>query len=308
MRTLVTGGSGFIGSNLTRRLLELNHEVRVMGNLSTGRKQNLEEIMKDIEFIKADIRDMEAVKKSVKGMDYVFHEAALPSVPRSIEDPVTTNEVNVTGTLNVLRAAQKAGVKRLVYASSSSVYGDSPTLPKKETMTPNPISPYAVSKLVGEYYCTVFHKAYGLEAISLRYFNVYGPRQNPDSEYAAVIPKFITSALSNRPLEIHGNGEQTRDFSYVDDVVQANILSLTAKKAPGEVINISYGDRISLNELVELLNKLLGKNLKPVYTDPRPGDVKHSLADISKARELLGYEPKHDVESGLRKTIEWFSA
>lgn len=306
-RALVTGGAGFIGSNIAIELVKRGYDVRVIDNLETGRLSNLNQVKKDIKFIRGSICNPRTLRKAVKGVDYVLHQAALPSVPRSIKDPVKTNYVNVNGTLNVLVAARDAGVKRVVYASSSSVYGDTPKLPKTENMKPNPKSPYAIGKLVGEYYCRVFHDVYGLETVSLRYFNVYGPRQNPKSQYAAVIPKFIKTMMKNKAPTVYDDGKQSRDFTYVDDIVRANILAIkTSKKASGEIFNIANGEKTTVNQLVMSLNRILGKKVKPNYTKPRSGDVKHSLASISKATKILKFRPQYTLEKGLRETIKHF--
>ena len=307
---LVTGGAGFIGSHIVERLVQEGQHVRVIDNLSTGKWENIEPFLEEIEFIEGDIRDLELVRKAMDGVDYVLHQAAVPSVPRSVKDPVTTNSVNVEGTLNILIAARDAGVKRVVYASSSSVYGDTPVLPKHEDMKPQPRSPYAVSKLAGEFYCQVFYHVYGLETVVLRYFNVFGPRQDPESQYAAVVPKFIAALLRNEPPTIFGDGEQSRDFTYVENVVEANLLATQAKgpDVAGQVFNIACGTRITINKLAQMLAEIIGVDpeLKPHYAPPRPGDVRHSLADISKAQKLLGYKIKVDFERGLQKTVEWY--
>lgn len=300
---LVTGGAGFIGSNLAGKLQNEGYEVKVLDNFSTGRQENLTDI-KEIELIKGDLRDIETVKMSMENVDFVFHQAALASVSRSVKDPQATNEVNVTGTLNVLNSAKESDVKKVIYASSSSAYGDTPTLPKSEDMLPSPLSPYAVSKLTGEYYSRVFHEIYGLETVSLRYFNVYGPKQDPKSEYAAVVPKFITAMLNQEPPTIFGDGEQTRDFTYIKDVVQANILAIK-HGGSGEVFNIGSGERVTINNLAEKIGKILTP-IKPINTTPRQGDVKHSLADISIAKKVLKYNPKYSLEAGLKETIEWY--
>ncbi len=305
--TLVTGGAGFIGSNIVLALVEKGRQVRVLDNFSTGRKENLTPVWDDIELIEGDIRDLATVRKTLKGVEYVLHQAAVASVPRSIEDPLQSNASNITGTLNVLWAAKEGRVRRLVFASSSSVYGDTPVLPKAEHMPPSLLSPYALNKLTGEYYCRLFSSIYGLETVSLRYFNVFGPRQNPDSEYAAVIPNFITAFLHQRPAVIYGDGEQTRDFTYIDNVVEANFLALEAPRVTGQIVNIASGERISLNQLVGHLGTLTGTNLVPTHAAPRVGDVRHSLADITLARELLGYHPRVDWKTGLQKTLAWFS-
>ena len=301
---VITGGAGIIGSNLVRKLSYENN-VTVIDNLSTGHLKNLQDLIDSdkIKFIGGDITDLDLLDKIFREIDYVFHEAAIPSVPRSVTDPIGSNFANVNGTLNVLVAAKDNNVEKVVYASSSSVYGDTPTLPKKEDMNPCPMSPYAVSKLTGEYYCQVFTEVYNLPTVQLRYFNVYGPKQDPSSEYAAVIPKFITSTLEDKPPRIFGDGKQTRDFTFVDDVVNANILSAESKTCG--VSNIASGKRISIDELAESIIEICGKNLSPVHEDPRPGDIKHSLADISKAKERINYEPNFNLMEGLKETIKW---
>ena len=302
---LVTGGAGFIGSSLVRGLLKEGKTVRVIDNLSTGSITNLEDLLDQVEYIDGDIRDLSAIQKASESIKYIFHQAAVPSVPRSIENPVDSNQSNIDGTLNVLLAARDQRVKRVIYAGSSSVYGDTPDLPKKEDMKPHPLSPYAVTKLTGEYYCQVFSDVYGLETVTTRYFNVFGPRQNPESQYAAVVPKFIDAFLRGNSPTVFGDGEQTRDFTFVDNVVHANILCSKAKKTSGEVINIATSSRISLNELISILRKITDRDIDPVYADPRKGDVRHSLADISRAQKLIGYKPIVDLKQGLRKTIQW---
>lgn len=302
---LVTGGAGFIGAHITEKCLLNGHNVRVLDNLSTGRKQNLDALKGDMEFIEGDIRNMDDLRKAMSGIDMVFHQAALPSVPRSIEEPRACHESNITGTLNVLLAARRAGVKRVIYAGSSSAYGDTPVLPKKEDMKPSPLSPYALAKLTGEYYCQVFSSVYQLETITLRYFNVFGPRQNPESQYAAVIPKFIQAVQENKSPVVYGDGEQTRDFTYVGNVAAANILAAQAEKTSGEVVNVATHTQISLNQLLTTIEELSGRTVQPRYEPPRPGDVRHSFADISRARQFLGYEPAIDFEEGLRLTMEW---
>ena len=308
-RFLVTGGAGFIGSNLAERLVESGYQVRVLDNFSTGRKENLV-FNKDpsFEFMEGDIRNLDTCRKACEGMDFVFHQAAIPSVPKSVADPISSNEANIQGTLNILVAARDGEIKRLVYASSSSVYGDTPVMPKQEDMIPLPLSPYAISKLTGEYYCRVFYQLYGLETVVLRYFNVFGPRQDPASQYAAAIPKFITSLLKNKPPTIYGDGEQTRDFTYVGDVVEANILALKASGAAGGIFNIARGEVISINFLIEKLQEIIDSHTEPVHIDPRPGDIKHSLSDISRAKNILGYQPATPLETGLARTVKFFNS
>jgi len=302
---VVTGGAGFIGSNLVRALLGEN-EVIVIDDLSTGNLENIRDLIDDqsIMFVKGSVTDLDLLQETFKNVDYVFHEAAIPSVPRSVKDPIKSNYANVNGTLNVLVAARDNGVEKVVYASSSSAYGDTPVLPKKEDMKPTPLSPYAVSKLVGEYYCQVFAEVYRLSTVSLRYFNVYGPWQDPASEYAAVIPRFISRVLNGESPVIFGDGSQTRDFTFVRDAVNANILA--AKSTATGVFNIAGGRRISINELAQLVMRIIGKDVDVVYDDPQPGDIMHSLADISKAKEELGYEPGFDLTKGLEETLKWF--
>lgn len=302
---LITGGAGFIGSNIAIELIKQNHSVRILDNLATGRLENLDGYHDKIEFISGDLRNLSVVRKAVDGVDYVLHQGALPSVARSIKDPIASNEANTTGTLNVLVAARDAGVKRVIYASSSSIYGNTPKLPKREDMPANPISPYAISKYSGEQYCRVFTSIYGLETAALRYFNVFGPRQNPESQYAAVIPLFINAVLNGEPITIYGDGEQTRDFTYVENVVQANLLACHAEDAAGEMFNIACGQRTSINQLAQIIKELMNAPNHPIiYTDSRPGDVKHSFANISKAKSILGYEPKFELVEGLCRTIK----
>ncbi len=310
---LVTGGGGFIGSNIVEELLRRGEQVRVLDNFSTGQRRNLALVQQAtqpnrcLEIIEGDLRSYHIVQRAVQDVDYVLHQGALPSVPRSVYDPLTSNEVNVVGTLNLLQAARETGVKRLVYASSSSIYGNSATLPKIETMCPNPLSPYAIAKLAGEQYCHSFWQLYQFETVCLRYFNVFGPRQDPASQYSAVIPKFITAALKGEPLIIQGDGRQSRDFTYISNVVSANLLACQATESPGQVMNVSCGQRHSLLNLVEQLGQLLeGVTLKVRHIEARLGDVRHSQADIQKARRLLGYEPKVNFEEGLRRTLEYY--
>lgn len=306
MRALVTGGAGFIGSHIVRRLLAIGYEVRVLDNLSTGRRSNLSDVADDIDLREADLRDAVAVRVAADGCDAVFHLAALPSVPRSIADPASSHEVNATGTLNVLMAARDAGAGRVVFASSSSIYGANRELPKQESMQPLPISPYAVSKLAAESYGRSFYDVYGLETVALRYFNVFGPRQDPRSEYAAVLPKFILAFRHEESPVVFGDGEQSRDFTYVENVVDANIAAATAPGVGGRVYNIACGEGITLNEIAGRLRRQIGAVVDVSYGPERTGDVKHSLADISRAREDLGYEPTVDLEEGLRRTVEYF--
>jgi nucleoside-diphosphate-sugar epimerase len=305
---LVTGGSGFIGSHIVDELLRRGERVRVLDNLSTGRKQNLDHVKNRIEFCELDIRDLEKIRPAFSGADYVIHLAALPSVPRSVKDPLTANAVNADGTLHVLLAARDAGVKRVVFAASSSAYGDNPVLPRLESHVPRPLSPYAVTKLVGEYYCQLFTSLYGLEAVALRYFNIFGPRQNPDSPYTGVLSLFIAAYIRGETPVIFGDGEQSRDFTYVANAVKATLLAATAPEAPGKVINVGVGESCTLNRTVELLNGIFGRALKPQYGLAREGDVRESQADISLARKILGYEPDFRFEDGLRKTVEWYRA
>ncbi|MBN2567248.1 SDR family oxidoreductase [Candidatus Woesearchaeota archaeon] len=306
MRYLVTGGTGFIGSNIVLELVRRGEEVRVLDNNSTGDPRNVDAVKGRIELIRGDIRDLLTVREAVKDVDFVLHQAALCSVPRSVDDPIASNEHNVSGTMNVLVAARDAGVKRVVYAASSSAYGDTPTLPKEEDMPAAPTSPYGVSKLVGEYYCKVFHAVYGLETVSLRYFNVFGPHQTPDSPYAAVIPLFMKAALLGKRPVVFGDGEQTRDFTFVTNNVNANILACTAKKAAGETINIATGETISLNRLLERIADLTGTRIEAEYKDERAGDIKHSLASIEKAKRLLGYEVEVGFDEGLERSYGWY--
>jgi len=307
VKVLVTGGAGFIGGHLIDALLAQNAEVRVIDNFSTGRRENIDRVRDRIDFIEADICDPEAIARAVHGVELVFHEAAIPSVSRSVADPVASNQANVGGTVSVLNAARLAGVRKLVYAASSSAYGDTPTLPKIETMTPRPMSPYAISKLAGEQYVTVFGKLYGFETVSLRYFNVFGPRQDPKSEYAAVIPRFVTTILAGQRPVIFGDGEQTRDFCFIENTVSANLLAAKAT-THGEVVNVACGARVSLNALIGLINEELGTDVKPEYAPGRPGDVRDSLADITAAQKLLGYEVLFDLRAGLKKAIDWYRA
>jgi UDP-glucose 4-epimerase len=305
---LVTGGAGFIGSHLVTRFVQDGRRVRVFDNLSSGSERNLSHLDGRFEFFRGDLRNPDDCRKACRDVRIIFHEAAVPSVPRSVDDPQTSHDVNVTGTFNLLMAARDAGCKRVVYAASSSAYGETEVSPKREDIAPQPLSPYAVGKLIGEHYCSVFTKCYGLETVSLRYFNVFGPRQNPHSQYAAAIPAFITHILKGESPTVYGDGEQTRDFTHIDNVVHANVLAAGAAKTAGQSVNIGYGRRVSINGVIAKINELLGKNVRPKYVDPRPGDVRHSLADISRARSVLGYEPVVSFEDGLRRCIEWFAA
>jgi len=303
---LITGGAGFIGSNIAERLIKDGQKVRVIDNLSTGKIENMDSFIEKAEFVHGDLRYLNTVMEAMKGVDYVIHQAALPSVPRSVETPIESNDNNTNGTLNILYAAKENGVKRVVYAASSSAYGESPTLPKVETMIPSPLSPYAVNKLIGEYYCSVFSTVYNLETVALRYFNVFGPRQDPTSYYSAVIPKFIKAMLEDKQPTIFGDGEQSRDFTYIDNVVNANLLACKAPKAAGQMMNLACGDRMTLNELSDNLKDILKIDIDPVYEPVRAGDIKHSLSDITKAKELLGFEVAVPLYEGLKKTAEWF--
>ena len=303
---LVTGGAGFIGSGIVGALVSRGERVRVIDDLSTGTEANLVPYRDRVDFIKGDIRDERACASAVKGVRFVLHQAALRSVPRSVDDPLSTDEVNVHGSLMVLQSARTAGVERLVYASSSSVYGDNPALPKVESMTPMPKSPYAVSKLTAEYYCRVYAQTFGLSTVSLRYFNVYGPGQDPLSPYAAVIPLFMDALKQGKAAIVYGDGEQSRDFTYIDDCVQANLLACTTPDIDGEVFNIAFGAKTSINQIYDRLSILMGRNIPARHEPPRAGDVRHTLADLTRARERLGYRPTTDIASGLDKTVRWF--
>ncbi len=303
---LVTGGAGFIGSHLVEGLLARGVQVRVLDSFATGKRENLAAVTDKIELLEGDVRNLTTVRSAMRKVDVVFHEAALPSVERSVKNPLESNEVNITGTLNVLLAARDANVQRVVFAASSAAYGNAPTLPKEETMTPEPLSPYAISKLAAEQYARVFHQLYGLSTISLRYFNVFGPRQDPTTQYAGVIAKFITCALEGKPFPVFGDGEQSRDFTYVSNVVDANLLAAEAKLDGAPLMNIAYGQRASLNQIVDMLNELTHQNLPAQYLPERAGDVRHSHASLKRAQELLGYAPKVDMLEGLRRTLEWY--
>ena len=307
-RYLVTGGGGFIGSNITETLVKRGDKVRVLDNFATGKRENLAHLQDKIELIEGDIRSYHIVREAMDKVDFVLHQAALPSVPRSIKDPITTNEVNVTGVLHILDAAKDAKVKRVVFASSSSIYGDLDTLPKTEDMLPKPLSPYAVSKMAGEKYCQAFTRLYGLETVALRYFNVFGPRQDPNSQYSAVIPKFINGFLNGQSPVIFGDGEQSRDFTFIDNVVQANLLACESglEDVSGEVFNIACGKRVTVNEMVKFIKKQLGSEVEIKYAPNRPGDVKHSLANIGKAQQFLNYEVKIDFWEGLKQVIKYY--
>ena len=308
MKYLITGGAGFIGSNIVGELLKRGELVTVLDNFSTGRRTNLNEFLNhaNLEIIEGDLRSFHIVRQAVKGVDFVLHQGALPSVPRSINDPITSNDVNILGTLNILEAAKEFGVKRVVLASSSSVYGNNPTLPKEEGMSVSPLSPYAVSKYAAERYGQVFYQIYSLETVALRYFNVFGPNQDPTSHYSAVIPKFIKLIMNNEEPVIYGDGKQSRDFTFVQNNINANLLACTAPDVAGEVFNIACGERYTLIDLINGINKILGKNIEPKFFEERAGDVKHSLADISKAKDILGYTAETDFYTGLEMTVEYF--
>jgi len=306
MRYVVTGGAGFIGSNTVDELVRRGHSVVVLDDLSAGKEDNLAEIRNKITFIKGSITDIEVVRKAMHEAEYVLHLGARTSVPRSVKDPIETNKINIEGTLNVLVAAKELKVKRVVFAASSSAYGETPTLPKVETMQPEPISPYGVTKYVGELYGQTFGRCYGLENVALRYFNIFGPRQDPGSPYSGVLAKFCTAFLEGTPPSVFGDGEQTRDFTYVENAVQANLLACEAPNASGKVFNVGVGGRVSLNEVLRELRKITGKALEAKYEPPRDGDIRDSQADISRAREFLGYEPQVSFEEGLARTFEWY--
>jgi len=305
---LVTGGAGFIGSNIVKRILKQGDFVRVVDNFSTGRKENIKEFLDNLNFelMEGDLTDMKVAENAVKDMDFVLHQAAIPSVQRSVEDPIKSNDANINATLNILVASKDAKIKRFVYAASSSVYGENLQLPKKEDMSAMPISPYALQKYASERYCQIFWKIYHLPTISLRYFNVFGPNQDPNSQYSAVIPKFIKAVLRGAKPVVYGNGEQSRDFTFVDNVVDINLLSAKSEKGFGEVFNVGCGDQISLNQLLKMLKDILKVNFDADYEVARPGDVLHSRADISKAKEILGYSPEIEMKEGLIRTIDWY--
>ena len=308
MRALVTGGAGFIGSHLAEALAAQGHEVRVLDDFSSGRAANLAGFRDQLDVLEGDLRDGALIARAVEGTEVVFHEAAVPSVPRSVAEPLRTNDVNVNGTLGLLEAAREAGVRRVVFAASSSAYGDTPVLPKVETMPPTPLSPYALQKLAGEQYCKLYHELYGLETVALRYFNVFGPRQNPESEYAAVIPRFVTACLSGKAPTVYGDGEQTRDFTYIADVVQANLCAAAAEGASGRVFNVAGGGRTSLNELLGHIQSLCGASVEAAYLPARAGDVRDSQADTQLAREGLGFRAATSIEEGLAETVAYFQS
>lgn len=303
---LVTGGAGFIGSHIVEALVRQGERVRVLDDFSTGKRENIAPFIDRIDLVEGDLADLETVRKVMRGVKFVLHQGALPSVPKSVQDPLATNRANVTGTLNVLVAARDEGVRRVVYAASSSAYGDSPSLPKEESMKPEPLSPYAVQKYTGELYCRNFFTLYGLETVAIRYFNVFGPRQDPNSQYAAVIPRFVTALRDGRPPVIYGDGEQSRDFTYVENVVRANLLALRAPEAAGEMMNFACGTRYTLNELCRILQRIFKTSIAPIHEAPRPGDVRHSQADIRKSQRLLGYTAHVSFEEGLRRTVAFF--
>jgi len=311
---LITGGAGFIGSNLAQALLNRGDNVRVLDNFSTGKRENLDfpglprNLVANLEVMEGDIADLSTCHKATDGTDYILHQAAIPSVPRSIALPLESNRANIDGTLNLLVAARDAGAKRLVFASSSAVYGNSPGFPREETIRPAPLSPYAVQKLTDEHYLRIFYELYGLETVSLRYFNVFGPHQDPNSEYAAVIPRFIKAFLTDTQPTVYGDGEQSRDFTYVDNIVHGNLLAVEAQDAPGKVMNLACGGQLTLNQLLALLRQVTGSNVEAVHTDPRPGDVRHSWADITLSEQVLNYKTQVSLEEGLRKAVDYFSA
>ncbi|MDX6304973.1 MAG: UDP-glucose 4-epimerase [Blastocatellia bacterium] len=306
---LVTGGAGFIGSHIAAALIDRGARVRIIDDLSTGHLENVAEIGGDIDFIQASLTDAKALSRALQNVEWVFHEAAIPSVPRSVAEPAETHEASVNATFSLLLAARDHKIRRLVYAASSSAYGDQPELPKREDMRPDPLSPYAVAKLVGEYYCQVFSRVYGLETVSLRYFNVFGPRQDPGSQYSGVISRFIDALLNGEPPTIYGDGQQSRDFTYISNVVDANLKAAESESAVGQVINIANGQRITINQVFEMVKKLTGRtNLQAQYAPTRTGDVRDSLADLSLARALLAYEPRVQLEEGLRSTIDWWTS
>lgn len=309
---LVTGGAGFIGSNLAQALLKKGDSVRVLDDFSTGKRENLDfpdmprDLVANLEVLEGDVSDLSTCHKAAEGIDFVLHQAAIPSVPRSITLPLESNRANIDGTLNILVAARDAGVKRLIFASSSAVYGDAPGFPREETITPAPLSPYAVQKMTAEHYLRVFYELYGLETVSLRYFNVFGPHQDPTSEYAAVIPRFIKAFITGTQPTVFGDGEQSRDFTYVDNIVYGNLLAIEAPDAPGKVINLACGGQLTLNRILEILRTITGSDTEALYTDPRPGDVRHSWADITLSEQVLHYKTQVPLEDGLARTVDYF--
>lgn len=307
-RVLVTGGAGFIGSHLATRFVDLGHTVRVIDNLSNGKRDNLQHLSGRIEILEADICDPQACRRACEQVEIVFHQAAVGSVPKSIDTPQPSHDSNINGTFNMLRAAVDCGVRRFIYAGSSSAYGDAAVSPKHEGLTPNPLSPYAVQKLTGELYCNVFHRCFGLETITLRYFNVFGERQDPRSRYAAAIPAFVNAILRGQPPTVYGDGLQSRDFTYIENVIQGNLLAMRAPKLAGEVVNLACGGELTINEVIGAINRVLGTNVQPRYVDPRPGDVKHSRADIRLAKKVLGFEPTVGFEEGLRRAIDYYKS
>ncbi|MBE7508081.1 MAG: SDR family oxidoreductase [Planctomycetia bacterium] len=308
MDFLVTGGAGFIGSHLVHRLVELGHSVRVLDDLSSGKRENLVDVLSKTDWIQGDMADPAIARRACRGVDVVLHEAAVPSVPKSVDDPATSHRSNVEGTFQLLLAARDEKVRRFIYAGSSSAYGESPTLPKVESMPTDPLSPYAVQKLTGEFYCRAFARCYGLQTLTMRYFNVFGPRQDPRSQYAAAIPAFVTAILQNRAPTVYGDGEQTRDFTYIENVIHANLLAAKAERTNGEVVNIACGGRISINQIIADINRYFGKSIKPDYLPERQGDIKHSAADISLARKVIGYQPIVSTLDGLKRTMDWYAA
>jgi UDP-glucose 4-epimerase len=305
---LVTGGAGFIGSHVAQRLCELGHSVRVFDDFSSGKRDNLAEFADKIEILQGDMTDFDQCKTACTGVDMVLHQAAIPSVPKSVENPVASHHANINGTFNILRAAGDAGCKRVIYAASSSAYGDTDVSPKHEEIKPGPLSPYAVQKLTGELYGRAFYECFNLEFIALRYFNVFGPRQDPKSQYAAAIPAFVTAILAGKPPTVYGDGEQTRDFSYIENVVHANVLATQADQTPGVAVNIACGEKVSVNQVIAKINELLGTDIQPNYAPSRAGDVKHSLADISLAKRLIGFEPRVMFDEGLKRAIDYYKA